>query len=68
MTEKPLSRKWSLGGIAPEDEGEHVSSRSVNGYRAKFAKAMTRAQFGRYYWDESMTEELRASLTRPRDK
>ncbi len=36
--------------------------------REKFAKALTKSAFGRYYWDERLEAELRHSVARPKKR
>jgi hypothetical protein len=41
------------------------SAPSLPGYDATaFAKAMTKHEFGRFYWDDSRQDEVRRSLAR----
>jgi hypothetical protein len=53
----------------PEDdraspEAEDPQSRSPEERRRRFAAAITKAEFGRFYWDDELERRLRGALGR----
>ncbi len=53
--------------IAPHDADDQ-KSRSPEERRRRFAAAITRAEFGRFYWDSELEGRLRGALGRPAGK
>lgn len=59
MTEKPSDPLRPDPSRASNDEPEERR-------RAEFANRLTRDIFGRFYWDDRMTDEIRKALKRRR--
>ena len=60
-----LTSHGNLGRISQIGTCAMKSAPSLPGYEATdFAKAMTKHEFGRFYWDDSRQDEVRRSLAR----
>lgn len=45
---------------------ENPQQMSPQERKRRFAKAITRAEFGRFYWDEELERQLRSGVRPPR--
>jgi hypothetical protein len=63
MTKSPGGRRTAAHDANPFEPPNETSPESEEGrQRRRFAKSLTRAVFGRYYWDDEMEEEKRRAL------
>ena len=68
MTDDTRGRKPRPDDSAPKQPTDGETSSQRKKERARFAKAITRMEFGRYYWDDRMAEELKSTLDRRKKK
>lgn len=66
MSDKTHDRGRSDQLAAPSTTEASEAHKQRKEDRAKFARAMTRMEFGRHYWDDQMARDLQATLIRRR--